>query len=89
MEDTGYKKRMIYKIIPEFRENDLSHLWFPWQFLVVLAEELPYVCVVSAIGPSCDRLVILGGEKKQNRKTEQKQGISNSTKETMTTGNDR
>lgn len=88
MEDTGYKKRMIYKIIPEFRENDLSHLWFPWQFLVVLAEELPYVCVVSAIGPSCDRLVILGG-KKNNRKTEQKQGISNSTKETMTTGNDR
>lgn len=88
MEDTGYKKRMIYKIIPEFRENDLSHLWFPWQFLVVLAEELPYVCVVSAIGPSCDRLVILGG-KKNNRKTEQKQGISNSKKETMTTGNDR
>lgn len=88
MEDTGYKKRMIYKIIPEFRESDLSHLWFPWQFLVVLAEELPYVCVVSAIGPSCDRLVILGG-KKNNRKTEQKQGISNSTKETMTTGNDR
>lgn len=88
MEDTGYKKRMIYKIIPEFRESDLSHLWFPWQFLVVLAEELPYVCVVSAIGPSCDRLVILGG-KKNNRKTEQKQGISNSTKETMKTGNDR
>lgn len=68
MEDTGYKKRMIYKIIPEFRESDLSHLWFPWQFLVVLAEELPYVCVVSAIGPSCDRLVILGGKKNKTEK---------------------
>lgn len=68
MEDTGYKKRMIYKIIPEFRESDLSHLWFPWQFLVVLAEELPYVCVVSAIGPSCDWLVILGGKKNKTEK---------------------
>lgn len=76
MEDTEYKKRMIYKIIPEFRESDLSHLWFPWQFLVVLAEELPYVCVVSAIGPSCDRLVILGGKKTTEKQSRNKESVT-------------
>lgn len=37
----------------------MNYLWFPWQFLVVLAEELPDAAMVSAISASCDRLVIL------------------------------
>lgn len=51
-------------IINDRRENYLYYLWFPWQFLVMLVEELPDVGMVSAISPSCDWLIILGKKRK-------------------------
>lgn len=47
------------------KENNSYYLWFPQQFLVTLAEELPDVGMVSAIGPSCDWVIILEEIQKQ------------------------
>lgn len=49
------------------RKSFFYYLWFPWQFLVALAEKLLNVAMVSAISPSCDWVIILERDRAETR----------------------